>query len=112
VIPGSDGRRPKTPPLAFFALSWAYESPQAGAARRAALLPDIPRRVAILVGVATSQLALAMPPNAASSWWWSSRGRVGIFVLYDDRLTRLVLRPLIDDGDRRPVADATSPPRA
>src|SRR6266850_2090886 len=110
----------KTPPFAFLALSWGPMSRPKPALRVELLFYlTFLAAFAILVGVATSQLALAIAPE---------RGvilvvvfvaaEVGIFVLYGRSLvTRLVLRPLahvmetadaVADGDlaaRAPDAD-------
>src|SRR2546423_12275640 len=87
----------ETPPLAFFALSWGPMNRPKPALRVELLFYlTFLAAFAILVGVATSQLALAIAPG---------RGvvlvvvfvaiEVGIFVLYGRSLvTRLVLRPL------------------
>src|SRR5438105_1154089 len=87
----------ETPPLAFMALSWGPMNRPKPALRVELLFYlTFLAAFAILVGVATSQLALAIAPE---------RGvilvvifvaaEVGIFVLYGRSLvTRLVLRPL------------------
>src|SRR5881409_3931230 len=110
----------KTPPLAFFVLSWGpMNRPKARLSTELLFYLTFLAAFALLVGVATSQLALAIAPE---------RGivlvvifiaaEVGIFVLYGRSLvTRLVLRPLsrvmeaadaVADGDleaRAPDAD-------
>src|SRR5205807_4113167 len=109
-----------TPPLVFLDLSWGPMSRPKPALRVELLFYlTFLAAFAILVGVATSQLALAIAPERGVALVVVFvAAEVGIFVLYGRSLvTRLVLRPLarvmdtadaVADGDlaaRAPDAD-------